>query len=643
MTRFDDPAPNGCQVNDCSLREAIIEANADSIAGGAVATTIQLQAGVYQLTRPIVPNATAQLYDDDTPETGDLDIKADQFHAGSQVVLIGMGAGMTIINANQIDRAIDVGNYINVTVQDLSIRNGRGYYANIPGGESHTHGGAIHNHGILQLNRVTISDSTATYFQPNGGALYNASGATATLTNVTIARNRSLSDGSSTPSGGGIEGAGDLNLNNVTVVNNTAGGVKINGGTTTVRNSILANNGNDCTGALLSMEYSLIESNACTGYQNANLTGQDPDLRPLPTFAGYVFLYVPKVGSPVIDSGDLCPSVDEISVARPQDGNNDTVPVCDMGASEFTRITILVTIEDKNGPIGAPVNPGAGYHSYDIGTQATFTATSNASHVFLGWEIEHQPFGWASPMTMTVGASVEVIARYAPRPSFSDVPGGQSYTEAVHNLAARGLVLGYGGGRFGPSDKVNRGQMAALIARATPQGPGTPPTTLTPPNCLVAASWDCEVWATDFTDQNGLDPNLWRDVAALRHYGVALGYTQADCATKGKAYPCYGPNDQVTYAQTISFITRTMVKKGYWQNQPGGAPPYSGVPTAHADDVRTYHYYTQGFGGVATGPGPWSEARWNDGATRGWFAQALSVALLSYWGSDAPGFGGYVP
>ena len=63
VTRFDDPEPNGCEVNDCSLREAVIKGNVDNVAAGAIVTTIMLQEGVYHLTRPIVPNG-GQPFDD---------------------------------------------------------------------------------------------------------------------------------------------------------------------------------------------------------------------------------------------------------------------------------------------------------------------------------------------------------------------------------------------------------------------------------------------------------------------------------------------------------------------------------------------------------------------------------------------------
>src|SRR5262249_49018386 len=62
VTRFDDPTPGGCNPGDCSLREAVMAANA------APGSTITLSAGTYTLT---IPGA-----DETAPNTavGDLDI-----------------------------------------------------------------------------------------------------------------------------------------------------------------------------------------------------------------------------------------------------------------------------------------------------------------------------------------------------------------------------------------------------------------------------------------------------------------------------------------------------------------------------------------------------------------------------------------
>jgi CSLREA domain-containing protein len=44
VTRTADPTPNGCHLHDCSLREAVIEAN-----GTGAADTVVLKAKTYKL------------------------------------------------------------------------------------------------------------------------------------------------------------------------------------------------------------------------------------------------------------------------------------------------------------------------------------------------------------------------------------------------------------------------------------------------------------------------------------------------------------------------------------------------------------------------------------------------------------------
>jgi CSLREA domain-containing protein len=87
-------------VNDaqCSLREAIQAANGDPLTigectpGAPGGDTIALPAGTYSLT-----SSTS----DDTNAAGDLDIKSD-------VALTGAGAATTTIDADQMDRVIDI-------------------------------------------------------------------------------------------------------------------------------------------------------------------------------------------------------------------------------------------------------------------------------------------------------------------------------------------------------------------------------------------------------------------------------------------------------------------------------------------------------------------------------------------------------
>jgi streptogramin lyase len=295
-----------------------------------------------------------------------------------------------------------------------------------------------------------------------------------------------------------------------------------------------------------------------------------------------------------------------------------------------TEVVTLATSSDGDGsiaaaPTGAVIDEAT--RNFGAGDVVKLTPYPTSGRSFIGWTVDGTYAGWANPLNITMDADHAVEAIFVETESFPDVTSGPTLT-AVRELASRGAIFGYQNGNYGPSDRVQRAQMAALIARAMPAGPDTPPTMLTPPGCLVADSWDCEDWGNTFTDQSG-DPNLWRNAGTLQHYGVALGYTQQDCERKGRTYPCYGPTDPVSHAQTIAFVTRAMIAKGYWVAQPDAPLPYTGVPGVLATEVRTFHFYT---GGVPSAPT--TAAIWNGGANRGWFARALWTALNSYWGTD---------
>jgi hypothetical protein len=51
-------------------------------------------------------------------------------------------------------------------------------------------------------------------------------------------------------------------------------------------------------------------------------------------------------------------------------------------------------------------------------------------------------------------------------PTFSDVPLGHMFYDAIEALAASGITAGYPDGSFGPDDFVTRGQMAVFLAKA---------------------------------------------------------------------------------------------------------------------------------------------------------------------------------
>jgi hypothetical protein len=183
-----------------------------------------------------------------------------------------------------------------------------------------------------------------------------------------------------------------------------------------------------------------------------------------------------------------------------------------------------------------------------------------------------------------------------PVPTFCDASPSTPYYEAIAQLASRGIIRGYANGCFGPNDTTLRGQMAALIARAM--------------------GWDAEDHGNHFLDRGSVDVDLWRNVGTLAFYNVARGFPDGT----------YKPTAPVLNAQVISFITRAMVAKGYWQPQPDDPALYPNVPAAsgHRKDLITYYTHA----GAVPGSDPFAAwPQWNQPSARGWFAQALWQAF----------------
>lgn len=188
VTRLDDPTPNGCSVDGCSLREAIILANEDS---GEDA--IFLIAGEYYIEQPGA---------DDNALVGDLDILYP-------LQLIGPGKDTTTIYSFNFDRVFSLINAGVVSMSGITIY--AAYQPNKDGGGIHcvsstlnlnnmkitnfdssgNSGGAIFNQSCtVTLNRVNITENLARY----GGGLY-AINSTITINQSYIDRNFAIFDG----------------------------------------------------------------------------------------------------------------------------------------------------------------------------------------------------------------------------------------------------------------------------------------------------------------------------------------------------------------------------------------------------------------------------------------------------------------
>ena len=97
-------------------------------------------------------------------------------------------------------------------------------------------------------------------------------------------------------------------------------------------------------------------------------------------------------------------------------------------------------------------------------------------HPYVDYAVTHGLFGGTSENTfepetaMTRAMLVTVLWRYEGQPeagknTFSDVPNGQWYTNAVAWAAENGVVCGIGNNRFDPDGEITREQMATILFR----------------------------------------------------------------------------------------------------------------------------------------------------------------------------------
>jgi CSLREA domain-containing protein len=350
VTRLDDPTPDGCLPTDCSLREAVIAANATTDTD-----TIEFALdGTVELA--IAPSGA------NDATTGDLNIT-------ESLLLEGRGAMNTVIDANQLDRVIEVpffGCFPNCplfTATDLTIT----------GGQVTGNGGGVAASYYTTLNRVILQNNHATNY---GGGVYGGgvAGAYYTITNSAVVSN-------SAAYGGGIAAhGGSVIVDNATVSGNSAtmngGGIVtigtpkiLLGASALIENSTIVFNSSNAgpAGAGIGShlmnglaEHSIRPGNNIVAYNTGgvqcgpldqgepiapNLTTDgscettfiaDPQIGPLADNGGDTLTHALGINSPALDSGTCDSGTDQRGLPRPVDlpGYPNTENGCDVGAYE---------------------------------------------------------------------------------------------------------------------------------------------------------------------------------------------------------------------------------------------------------------------------------------------------------------------
>lgn len=338
-----------CDPADCSLREAVLAANA--LPGADI---IDLPAGTYLLTIP-GSEEFASLQ-------GDLNIIGDLQIRGSRT-------GQTVIQSKVADRVMSAqappGIRYVIEFSDLGIT----------GGDIDSGGGIYASLVNLTIERSTIWGNTARFL---GGGISISVGSL-TLIDSTVAENQAPEGG-----GGGIysfslpNGPTDVMVQNSTISGNSAlfGGGLLNAGTTlTIVDSTLANNLapnasavlHEVNSASVLIEHSLVGGDCnwsngifpASGGGNLESPGdtcgfQQPTdqvsvanlgLGPLADNGGPTSTHGLLPGSPAIDAaGSDCGPFDQRGFPRPQDGDLDGVPLCDAGAFEALSTGVEVDV-----------------------------------------------------------------------------------------------------------------------------------------------------------------------------------------------------------------------------------------------------------------------------------------------------------
>jgi len=323
-------------------------------------------------------------------------------------------------------------------------------------------GGLANNGGGVSFDRVTLSHNLVgdDTHPGGGGGVYVGSGE-ALLTNATLSGNRA-------GYGGGLFSAGGTTtLSNATLIDNTSGlggdAVFREGGILVLRSSILAGQlpvwartgvagaqqQSLCGGAITSLGYNLAEDESCLLKKTGDLEQAFAALGPLEDNGGPTLTHLPRVDSPVIDSGapTACPATDQRGQPRPYGAG------CDKGAVEFVPPATPT-------PSVTPTDLPSATATLESTTEPTSTTSPTATTTAAA----------PSPTPMSPAATATVTPPPPASPEASPTPDATVLPPATATLA----TVAPAGALFLPWLGQPRGAGAHAGVRARPRIDGIP-------------------------------------------------------------------------------------------------------------------------------------------------------------------------
>ena len=248
---------------------------------------------------------------------------------------------ITVDGNHSVRAGFVVASTVTFNVQNLTMANGKasdcGFFAGSCGGAM------VVNASTVNAANITVMDNTAS----EGGGIFvfyfgMSIGGRLNVTNSTFFGNNATQ-------GGGIYSRGSLLVINSTFSGNSAtagvGGI-VAGGVgqgAMLKNSIVANNnGGDCANPLVTADSYNLDTDGTCGNASTK-TAAEINLQPLANNGGPTMTMALQLPSAAVDMGDdavaAAPPVnnmDQRGVARPKDGDNDGIPVSDVGAYELS-------------------------------------------------------------------------------------------------------------------------------------------------------------------------------------------------------------------------------------------------------------------------------------------------------------------
>ena len=262
------------------------------------------------------------------------------------------------------------------------------------------------------------------------------------------------------------------------------------------------------------------------------------------------------------------------------------------GTGSTASVYPIVVLDSKNGGVTAS------HKSAAAGTTITLTAKADKGFALQsltardsrGKELKLTAEGGGKYTFTMPGSQVTVTAVFAGGASFTDVPAGSYYEDAVIWAVSNGITTGVSASRFDPDGICTRAQAVAFLWRAA----GSPaPASRTMPFTDVPAGsyyYDAVLWAvendiTKGTSAATFSPDatcsraqivtfLWRtrnapavgssnpfaDVAAAAYYADAVLWAVKNDVTKGTSSTLFSPDANCTRAQIVTFIYRAFAE-----------------------------------------------------------------------------------